>query len=179
MRLFIAIELPEELKKYLGELGQSLKSESAIVSPAKEHHLTLKFLGNYPDDKVNDMKEKLSKIPFESFEGQLDTVGVFPNDDNIRVVWVGLKPVEPFAALAKQIDEATPEVKGDYPEYVPHLTLARIKAVKDKKSFGDRIKSIKVEPKSFNVDSFKLIKSTLTPKGAVYEVLGTFPAKAL
>lgn len=178
MRLFVAVELPEEHKRHLDELGQSLKTDSAIVSPAKEHHLTLKFLGDYPDDKVNGLKERLSKISFDSFDGHLDNVGVFPNENNIRVVWVGLKPVEPFAELAKKIDEATPEVKNDHPEYIPHITLVRVKAVKDK-TFGEMIKSIKVDPKKFKVDSFKLIKSTLTHSGAVYEVLSTHTAKAL
>ena len=176
MRLFIAIELPEEHKNYLTELGQSLKTEGVV--PAKENNLTLKFLGDYPDGKVEILKDKLSKIEFDSFDGHLDSVGVFPNESSIKVVWVGLKPVEPFAELAKKIDAAIPEVKNNHPDYVPHLTLARVKAKQDQ-SFVEKIKSIKVESKTFKVDSFKLIKSVLDPAGAIYEVLGTFPAKAL
>jgi len=150
-----------------------------MVSPAREHHLTLKFLGDYNDNDVIDLKERLSKIDFEAFDGHLDAVGVFPNENNVRVVWVGIEPVDPFAELAKKIDEASPEVENDHPEYVPHITLARVKFVKDKTAFGEKIKSIKIDPKTFKVESFRLFKSALGPTGAVYEVLGTYPAKAL
>ena len=177
MRLFIAIELPKEHRNYLDNLGNSLKTDSAIITPAKEHHLTLKFLGDYPDNKIHELKDRLSKISFSSFDANFDSIGVFPNENNIRVVWVGLAPIAPFVALERQIDEVTTEVNKDR-EFVPHITLVRVKSMKGK-AFGDKVKLIKVEAMNFKVDAFKLIKSTLTPKGPIYEVLGRFTAKAL
>ncbi|MEK6868809.1 MAG: RNA 2',3'-cyclic phosphodiesterase, partial [Nanoarchaeota archaeon] len=96
MRLFIAIEIPEEIKSYLAEIQQEIAdSKNKIRLVNKDNmHLTLKFLGEVQPDNLEDIKNNLKKITFKPFSVVLDNIGVFPSDNYIRVVWVGLKPEE-------------------------------------------------------------------------------------
>jgi 2'-5' RNA ligase len=98
---------------------------------------------------------------------------VFPSDDYIRVIWVGLKDDDSMQNLAQDIREALPEFKDDYP-FKAHLTIGRVRFVKDKKELVEELKKIKVKSEKFKVENFKLYKSTLTPEGPVYEEVGAF-----
>ncbi|GAF84965.1 unnamed protein product [marine sediment metagenome] len=175
MRLFIAIELPAELKEYLKKLQNQLGgSDSAKMSLVKEFHLTLKFLGDVSEEKLDGIKSRLAAVEFSAFSALLDEIGVFPDEKRPRVVWAGLEPKEKIIELQQKVEEA---LKGLFPKderFHPHLTLARVKFVKDKKEFSDKLKAISVDKKEFNISSLKLIKSTLTPEGPVYEELGSF-----
>ncbi|MBW2992587.1 RNA 2',3'-cyclic phosphodiesterase, partial [Candidatus Woesearchaeota archaeon] len=92
--------------------------------------------------------------------------------------WVGVKPAEDTIELKKKIDEALKDFnfKNDF-EFHPHITLARVKFVKDKLKFKELIHSLRIEDSEFEVKQFKLIKSELTPEGPVYSDLEVFPAK--
>jgi 2'-5' RNA ligase len=175
MRLFTAIELPKELEEQVSKLKEKLKTDSAGMTITKDNHLTLKFLGDVEDSKADEIKEALRKVRFSSYKTKLNNIGVFPNENYVRVVWVGLKPEEETIALKKKIDDALKDFnfKDDY-DFHPHLTLARVKFVKDKEKFKELLKSLKVEGSEFEVKEFKLIKSTLMPEGPVYEDIGEF-----
>ena len=172
MRLFIAIDF-NELKDYFVELQSSLP-KNAELSLTKTFHLTLKFLGEVQPDKVEILNKSLKEIAFKPFSVNLDSIGVFPSEDYIRVVWVGLKPEEQVLELQKNIDENLKKLFKKEKDFKPHLTIARVKYIEDKKQFVDKLKRIKVENKKINVNNFKLVKSTLTPKGPVYEGLEVF-----
>lgn len=179
MRLFIAIELPEEIKAELKEIQAKIDKNLAklrIVDPEKIH-LTLKFLGEVEDSKIEKIKEKLKEIEFEPFELKIKDIGVFPSEKYIRVVWVGLEPEDKVAGLQQKIDNSLLQMFKKEKDFKAHLTLARVKFVKEKEKFAESLKKIKVEEKFFKVNSFKLIKSTLTPEGPVYEDLEEFKAK--
>ncbi len=176
MRLFIAIELPEEVKSYLKDLQKQILNDKAKLTLANDFHLTLKFLGEVEEQDVDVIKSKLKEIMFEPFAAKLLTIGVFPSEKSIRVVWVGLEPKDLITDLQKKIDSSLQSKFEKDSRFHPHLTLARVKFLKDSKSYSARLKSINVEPKEFTVSNFKLIRSTLTPKGSVYEVLAEFSA---
>ncbi len=177
MRLFVAIDFPEGLKRYLASVGARLKSDAVRVAVAQEFHLTLKFLGEYPADKIPDLERKLARIAFKPFEAKLAAIGTFGAGRDTRVVWGSIEPVKPFAALAKQVDAAAPEVKNDYPEYTPHVTFARVKQVIAVEAFKELLASITLEPQRFAVQEFKLYRSIPGFEGHRYEVLRTFPAQ--
>lgn len=179
MRLFVAIDFPEALKQYLGSIGERLKSDAAVVSVARQYHLTLKFMGEYPQDKVQDLERRLSQIAFRPFKGRLSRIGTFGEGYETRVVWGGVEPVEPFIKLANEIDKLTPEVKKDYAEYSPHVTFARVKRIRALTAFLDFVNGVKLEPREFFVQEFKLIRSIGGEEGHRYETLRTFPAKSL
>ena len=172
MRLFIAIEIPEDVSNQLRALQEKLIIPGKATK-TKSFHLTLKFLGE--TEKEKRLFEELSKIQFKSFEAKLSQIGAFPNTDNPRVIWIGLEPQNIINKLQKQIDSATQKLGFEQDKkFHPHLTLARIKFLKDKRGFKDLLEDISPPQASFNIDSFKLIKSTLTPEGPKYEVLSSF-----
>lgn len=176
MRLFIAIDLPEDVKSELEKAQNSLKSEKDKITIARELHLTLKFLGRAVDEKeVDKIKKALSKIKFKKFSLTLEGTGVFPSEKYIRVAWVGIQENKELMQLAKAIKEALPEYKEDYP-FSAHLTLARVKFVEDKEEFYNKVKNLKIKPLMFEVKDFKLYSSKLSPKGPTYDALATFKA---
>ena len=172
MRLFIAIDF-NELKDYFAEL-QKLLPKNAKLSFTKAFHLTLKFLGEVQPNNAEKVADILKNIKFKHFSVQLDSIGIFPTENYIRVVWAGLKPEDNVLDLQKNIDESLKELFKKEREFKAHITLARVKYPEDKKSFVEQLKKIKVESKKIEIKDFRLVKSTLSPKGAIYEDLEVF-----
>ena len=179
IRSFIAVELPRELKAELTKLQAKLKMERPRikwVSP-DSIHLTLKFLGDVETTAVDRITQAMTEAvhgidPFELSIGQL---GVFPNPRQVQVVWVGLEgQLDTLDRLYHRLEDSMakagfpPEKRG----FKPHLTLARVadEAMPDeRKRFGDLIAINKAEiDYSLKVNGLSLMKSALTPRGAVY-----------
>jgi len=173
MRAFIAIG-SGELKDYFLDIQKQLPKETAKLSLTGAFHLTLKFLGEVPEDKISKIKEKLSAVSFQPFKITTSEIGFFPNEDWITVIWVGAEPKEEITALQKRIDNALFPLFEKETRFHPHITLARVKFISDTKEFIGKIKSIETEEKEINVRNFKLMKSTLTRDGAVYGELMVF-----
>ena len=177
MRLFIAFEIPEGISELLSALQEKIRFDGKATKP-KSFHLTLKFLGEVDEEKLSTIIEELSKIKFNSFEASLSDIGAFPDKNRPRVLWIGLEPKGTIDNLQKQVDSASQKL-GFEPDkrFHPHLTLARIKFVNSRKELKNMIDKLKPPEGSFTLDSFKLIKSTLTPEGPVYEILHSFGAQ--
>ncbi|MBI2575478.1 RNA 2',3'-cyclic phosphodiesterase [Candidatus Woesearchaeota archaeon] len=175
MRLFIAIDLPEEAKSELRKAQNQLpEGKEANLSKPKDFHITLKFLGEATPQKAEWVKEKLRQVKFPGSRTTLSSLGVFPNENRIRVVWAGISPEEEAAKLQKEIDVLIGKEFPDDYRFSSHITLARVKYASDKKQFLQQLKRIRIEPVKFAVDSFKLKKSTLTKEGAVYDDLEVY-----
>lgn len=172
MRLFIAVDF-NELKDYFAGL-QGLLPKNSKLSMARTFHLTLKFLGDVQPNGVDEIKGILKNIKHSGFSVSLGTIGVFPSEGYVRVVWVGIKPEDDILGLQENIDESLRELFKKEKSFRAHITLARVKFVEDEKSFAKNLKKIKVENKKIEIKDFRLIKSTLTPKGPIYEDLGVF-----
>jgi len=174
MRLFIAIEMPDSVKEHFGSVQNDIKGFKGKLVNKEQMHLTLKFLGDVPDDKVEVVKEELKKVKVEKINCYTTNIGFFPSEDYIRVIWVGLGPKEKLIELQKKVDDSLKELFSKDKRFHPHLTLARVKFIDDKEKFKEDVKKIKLEKKEFVVDSFKLVKSTLMSDGPVYEVVEEF-----
>jgi 2'-5' RNA ligase len=175
MRLFIALDL-EELKDYFKEIQEQLPFGISKLKPVSSFHLTLKFLGDVEEDKLDELKQALSAVKFKPLKLKLaEALGVFPAESYIKVVWVGLEGNDELLKLQKDIEKALEpfHFRKDF-EFMPHLTLARVKFIKDKPAFIEKLKAIKVEPKEITINKFKLIKSELTREGPVYTDLAKF-----
>ncbi|MBI2175841.1 RNA 2',3'-cyclic phosphodiesterase [Candidatus Woesearchaeota archaeon] len=177
MRVFIAVDLTEEVKSELASAQKQLSSASAKMSMAHDFHLTLKFLGEITPAKVEVVKSCLSNIRFKTFTAAVAGVGVFPSENNVRVVWVGIEPEDELVQLQKKIDDALEKEFAKEKGFKPHLTLARVKFVSDKNSFSRQLQQIKVKNAEFAVDSFKLKRSTLSREGAVYDDLAVYTGR--
>ena len=124
-------------------------------------------------ERMEEIKEKLKQVSFSPYETTIDVPGIFSNEKLIRVVWVGLED-EITKLLQEKICAAIGFQKEK--EFVPHITLARVKHIPNelKKGFVEKIKQIKIEAKSVQVTKFLLIKSELGPEGPRYETLAEY-----
>lgn len=173
MRLFIAIDLDNE--EYFKDIQKQIDSENAKINLTKAYHLTLKFLGEVSAAKVQKIKEALNKINLESFKIKTTKIGVFPNANFVRVIWIGMEPENEIIELKNKVDDCLSDLFRKEKDFKPHLTLARVKFVKDKGKFIENLRKIKIEEKEFEIKNIKLIRSTLTPDGPVYEDLLVIP----
>ena len=190
VRSFIAIDLPENIRSELRRLQEHFKKSFHRFKwvSVTSIHLTLKFLGNVTYGQLDPIKKELQKIAEEqpAFRLSLRETGLFPDMRRPRVVWVGLgDDIKALSQLQLSIDSALTPL-GFVPEkrdFTPHLTLARIpEGLKSPEpgSFGKQWASVQINTNlNFMATSVNLMKSTLRPAGAIYDVLASFYLKSL
>jgi 2'-5' RNA ligase len=183
IRSFIAIELPEEAKEGLARLKKELERDEhkfvKWVDPGGIH-LTLKFLGNIPSKRVTEITEAIEKaaLVISPFHLEISGLGAFPSLRQARVFWVGIGgEVDKLSRLQQNIDSALAALgfaKEERP-FMPHLTLARIRqgaSPLERRSFGELVGSTIFEDKyHVKVETLSLMRSQLTPAGAIYTCL--------
>ena len=172
-RIFIAVDLPDNIRKGLTGLGSSLPRARTV--PADQLHLTLKFIGEIEGGKLLDIKECLQETALEnhSFAIRLKGVGVFPPRSTPRVLWAGVKPKEPLILFRNRIENTlkTIGIPGENRKYSPHITLARLKNCPIQHLQQFLVANSFLESPEFSVNGFSLYSSTLTPKGAIHTLL--------
>lgn len=167
MRAFISINISEEIRKEIKKIQDFLPEFFGKKTELENLHLTLKFLGEIKEKTVEEIKEKLREIKIEKFKTEIDEIGIF-SPNFIRIVWLHMKDCD---NLQKQIDNALKNLFEPEKRFMSHLTIARIKGIKDKKRFLQDLEKIKIEKIKFKVDKFYLMKSELTAEGPRYSVL--------
>ncbi|MCS7134266.1 MAG: RNA 2',3'-cyclic phosphodiesterase [Candidatus Pacearchaeota archaeon] len=178
MRCFIAIEISEKAKEELLRVQKEFKGIIEGKFVEKENfHLTLKFLGEVSNYEINQLKQELRKIRFNKFIAKLGSIGYF-TPSFARVLWVSLEPKDNFVELHEKVESLLRNfnIKKEKRKFMPHVTIARIKNIKKKEKFFEKIEKIKIEPIDFEISSFVLNKSVLTEKGPIYEKLFEFYA---
>jgi len=176
MRLFIAVEIDDAVRKPLAEVQRRLRYINAKVSwvAPQNFHFTLKFLGETGEDQLTGIQQAMDTIAaeFPPLQCELRGLGQFP-----RVIWAGLHgETERLAALAKRLDEELGKLGflREQRDFKPHLTLGRIKFVGDREGLTRLIDSLRNEPfGALRVDSIQLFQSTLTPRGSIYTKVTT------
>lgn len=182
IRSFIAIKIDESLKDKMTEVQSKLSKSCADVKWVEREnlHITLKFLGDVSLKKLKEVKSCLNEIlPNEkSFKISFSKVGYFPNINNPRVVWIGTENGgEKLISLSKKIEDNFCKIgfKKEDREFKPHLTIGRVKSGYNKDKLKNGINNFcNLEFGEMTVDKIYLMKSTLTPKGPIYEVLEEF-----
>lgn len=129
MRLFIALDIPVEIRARLSEY---MERERALATEARWArveglHVTLKFIGHVDDAVVEQIKTALAAIKTSPFEVKFTGVGFFPNPNAARVFWAGVDGGDHLPRLASSIDAAMEKLgfPHETKPYHPHLTLAR------------------------------------------------------
>ena len=181
VRAFIALEIPKEVRTLIAEIQERLRSAEASVKwvrPANIH-LTIKFLGDVETAKLQAIAGKLEKLAKKSRSISLatSTIGVFPNERRPRVIWLGLDG--DTESVTKLADVCNSEMlnlgfEKEKRNFKPHLTLGRVKLDKNLDELIDMISKGNLQIMNFNLERMHLIKSDLTPKGAIYENLYSF-----
>jgi 2''-5'' RNA ligase len=176
LRLFLAIDLPDGVRHEVEAMCTRVH-KARWVKP-HQLHITLRFMGQTPDDALAGIQEKLAQVEVPAFELALRGAGVFPSGASTRrarVLWLGLEPMEPLVRLKREIDTClgmdTPsEVQG----FSPHLTLARFVEKSDPSLTQFIAQYHNYRSAHWPAACFQLYKSTLHSSGAVHEVIATY-----
>ena len=179
MRLFTAIALPPKVRGNLERLLARLKPAAPIKwSPAKNLHITTKFIGEWEEERLDELRAALEAIePVGEIEIAVRGLGWFPNERAPRVFWAGIEAGAGLAELARRTEQrlAGLGIPVERRKFSPHLTLARIKGRVD---LGPLRKAVSGLPStefgSFVADRFHLYVSELTPAGSIYTPLDEF-----
>jgi RNA 2',3'-cyclic 3'-phosphodiesterase len=180
MRLFVALDIPEAVREAIGALVAKLRQAFphgrwVLIEGA---HVTLKFIGEVPSDKIGPIEAALKTIrlpnPIEmTFRG----AGFFPNEKRPRVFWSGIAAGAGLGALASLVDQALEPlgIAREKRAFSPHLTLARLDSPR---GLDDLRKAVAASgPLEFGravAREFHLYQSVLKPTGAEYTRLATF-----
>ena len=147
MRLFVAIQCPEEIESILRNCQKNLENDYAEIRFADSFHITLKFLGEVDEKNIPLIKEALSKIRQKKFRVSLCGLGAFPNMSHPNVLWTGITPSEELDSLQRNVNSCLPAkmtfAKNE--DFHPHITLCRIKTVYDKEKFESSINKMRTE----------------------------------
>ena len=168
MRLFIAALIPEEIRKQLLKYINSLKSDIDGVKWEKSDklHITLKFLGNVEESKLDDITNLLSRLVerCSPFKYEISEFGGFPNLNNPKVLYMGLSENREFSRFQQNLDQGLSELgfEKEYRRFIPHITLGHVKKKINIKS------SPAITHSRFEIVEIGLIRSELSPKGSVY-----------
>ena len=177
-RTFIAIKIA--LSPEYGALKKELQRRTAyddIVWVADElNHLTLRFIGKTPSAEVPQLKKLLHEVSQNCirFKLKISNLGLFGSRYCPRVVWLGFEQQPVLNQLVEDINEKLDELGFEPAEgnFVPHITLGRIKNIHNKKKFSELIEELQPSFKQeFEIEEIILYKSQLEKEGPIYTEL--------
>lgn len=187
MRLFTGIDIPADISGPLAKLAAQWKPLAAIRwSRVENLHVTTKFIGEWPAERLDEMKLALGSLsPREPFGIAFRGLGWFPNPHSPRIFWVAVQGGQPLADLARDTEEKTADlgVAKEDRDYRPHLTLARVEPrgggpAPDLGALRRAIAQLEsTEFGSFEAHAFHLYLSEPGNGGSKYTKLATFPLR--
>ena len=174
-RLFVAIDLPENLRTMVSDIGRDLPGAHCVSM--EQLHLTLRFIGEVGEETFNAIRSALAGITGAPFPLTLRGVGHFPPGRHPRVLWVGFEECVALLELQREVELALIEA-GIPPEerkFSPHLTLARLKETPPGQvaALEERCREFVAGP--FPVTEFHLYSSTLSRAGAIHSREASYP----
>lgn len=179
MRLFVAVNFPEELRVAIAQATRPLREEGLPLrwTDTGRLHMTLKFLGEVPTGEVERAREILENVArgYSPFTVGFEGVGAFPTLRSPRVVWVGVEPVLELRSAKHDLEHgyATMEIDRETRAFRPHVTVAR--ADNDARASAFRplealAQEVTVDA-SYRIDALDLMRSRLKQSGPEYERL--------
>lgn len=181
LRTFVAVKVEPapQLLQTIKDVKNKLSAEPVKWAAPNNLHITLKFLGDTLPSQVDEVGEELNQAAklFSSFSFELEGLGFFKNKGMPRVLFAHIKEGEVLQHLAAEIDKRL-ENLGFQPEtrpFKPHLTLARIKFLKNKKGFYEAVEKYRdTFMQNAKINEIIFYQSVLKPEGPVYRELGNF-----
>ncbi len=181
-RTFFAVDIHPDKKLNIDiqEIKDALHGEKIKWIPQNQWHLTLKFLGDTPEDIIRSISEDVSDRVNElsGMNLQLVSLGLFKNYNNPRILWIGIKPCETLKHAAEIIDEITQKYgfEPENREFSPHLTIGRIKEIRQIEKLSTLTEKFKNTSFGlFTISEIVFYESILKPDGPVYVPLHRFP----
>jgi 2'-5' RNA ligase len=179
MRLFTGIDLPEDVRNALERLLIQLRTGAHLRwSPVYNLHITTRFIGEWPDARLDELKQALAQVPGRAaIDIKIAGLGWFPNARRPRVFWAGIHAGSELAQLAADTNTAltTIGLAADDREFAPHLTLARIKGPVPLDNLHEALDRLgECEFASFQADRFHLFRSQPGAAGSIYTKVAEF-----
>lgn len=180
-RIFAAIKIhpSNQFLKVYYDLKTAMRNDKIKWVDTQNIHLTMKFFGETKEDRIENIITVLSEISLQHkpFTLELKNVGIFGSSYKPRVIWFGIEENKIMQSLAMDTLDEMEKIgfEKDRQNFVPHLTIGRIKFVNDKKRFReiiDRYKSVEIQKE--NIVEFSLIESILRQQGPEYKIIETF-----
>jgi len=188
MRLFFAFSLPTPIQRRLEEAINTLRQASggsARWQPGGNIHLTLKFLGETPANRLEALQNaaEIACQQISAFGFEVGGLGAFPNLNRPRVIWAGVNAPPELAALQQKLEAACFEAGFPREEkpFSPHLTLGRVR-----EPLGEiSLKTLRSALNAAHLPGLgqtpaqilSLYRSELSAEGARYSVISSFPLK--
>jgi 2'-5' RNA ligase len=179
LRLFVAVSVPIHLLEALAGATEDLHQTvpGGRWSPPENQHVTLKFLGWSPAERFEEIAAAVGSVSARRPPAALRLAGLgsWPSRRRVRVLWVGLHDEsELLPGLAAELDDALSPLgfEREKRDFTPHLTLARWRTPVPLRPLPDLPPHVR---EAFTVDAVELFRSHLSPKGARYEVLKSWP----
>lgn len=180
-RLFAGIKLTPDknLLKTFDTLRYALQWEKISWVKPENFHITLKFFGKTPEEKLPDIQKALQEVAsgYQTFTLTMTGTGIFGSSYKPRVIWFGTENNETLKQLGEKILNALDEAgfPRDRQNFVPHLTIGRIRKIEHKKNFQEAITAHRHDfLQECTVDKIILYESLLKPGGVVYKPLMKF-----
>ena len=189
MRAFFAVDLPESVVDPLTAVQVDLDDAAGLrVTDPTQAHVTLKFLGKIDagdghtdtpalDDILTAGQRAVDRADIAPFDCSIAGLGVFPSFEYISVVWAGIEDgTEELTALHEALETETTSlgVDAETRDFTPHVTLARMSDARGKNLVQETVRERHPEFGRFEVDAIRLVASTLTAEGPVYDTVETF-----
>jgi RNA 2',3'-cyclic 3'-phosphodiesterase len=168
LRLFVALAFPEDIAARLDALTGGVPGADWVESD--NYHLTLRFVGETPEDRAEDLAYALLGVRAEPFDIEFAGVGHFATGDEVRALWAGLRKSPALEALHHKIEEACRR-QGFEPsprKFTPHVTLARLKEAPLAKVQDFLVHNALFKAGPVRVDRFALFSSLRRAGGSVY-----------
>ena len=172
IRAFLAVEISDKAIKEITNLQEALTKKLKFIGKTIEPenlHVTLKFFGEITQKEIDEIDEILKKVEFPEIKAKLGKVGAFTYNNQPRIIWVKIEGN--LTKIQKIIDKQLEPLFKLEERFMSHLTIARVKYVKDTKYALEYIKNLKLPKTEFEIKSIKLLSSKLTPIGPVYTTL--------
>jgi RNA 2',3'-cyclic 3'-phosphodiesterase len=191
MRIFVALDIDDAIRSRIQRFMEGVQEFAPDVRWVRPEslHVTLKFIGEQPEESVEQVKRVLSQVESKTFYISFRGFGFFPTAKSPRVFWIGIETDPELQRVAASIDTATASlgIPKESHAFSPHLTLARIGSAAPGRQKGDRVnrRFAKLQEKLGNLSSpdfgtmiareFFLYESRTLREGARYTKIACYP----
>ncbi|MEA1939609.1 MAG: RNA 2',3'-cyclic phosphodiesterase [Candidatus Caldatribacteriota bacterium] len=181
-RIFIAINLENEIKNYLSVIQNTINLTNSKIKWVNKRnlHITLNFLGYQSLAQIEQTTKILEGItPFHNsfIVGLSSMIGFFSSHKTPRTIWIGIE--KGSDNLKKIYDDlryslSRENLSRENNKFSSHITIGRVKYIYDKKYFMDILKNIDIKKMSQKIKSIELMESNLTSTGPIYSIVNSF-----
>ncbi|WP_134671145.1 RNA 2',3'-cyclic phosphodiesterase [Halorussus marinus] len=183
MRLFVSVDLPEDLADEVARVQDRLAGASGLdLTDPEQAHVTLKFLGEVNKGQLPRVKNAVRRAVTEAgvgpFEAAYEGLGVFPGLGYINVVWLGVgEGGEELTRLHEAVEREVTRLGFDAEDrdFTPHVTLARMNHAGGKEHVQEVVETREPTVGTATVEEIRLTESVLTDDGPEYETVASFP----